>query len=213
MLNNRKNIQPEELPALGYRLADELSHADFTPFLMQYVRRRGIFIWLWILVTAVSALLLGVWLVLHLQRDTADFASLGLAVWPALMLLVALIPLHEALHALAYRWAGASKVSYIVNWKKLYVAALADRFVVGRHTFYLVALTPFATISTLLLLAACITQNPFWQFALLISLLLHTLSCLGDFAMINYMQLRPEKEVVTYDDNEKGRSYFYIKEN
>lgn len=213
MLNDRKNIQPEELPALGYRLADELSHADLTPFLMQYVRRRGLLIWVWIAAIAFNVVLLAVSLAWHIALSTADFDTLAMAVLPAILLLVALIPMHEWLHGMAYQWAGAPKVSYIVNWKKLYVAALADRFVIGRRQFYIVALTPFTVVSAFLLIASSLIGEPFWQFTFLISLLLHSLSCLGDFAMINYMQLKSDQEVVTYDDNEKGMSYFWVKDS
>lgn len=212
MISDRKNIRPEELPELGYHLADELPHADLTPFLMQYVRRRGLYIWVWIAAIAANVFLLAAFVAWHLAKGTADFDTLAKAVVPAMFLLVTLIPLHEWLHGLAYQWAGAPRVSYIVNWKKLYVAALADRFVIGRRQFYIVALTPFTVISAFLLIATTLIGEPFWQFTFLISLLLHTLSCLGDFAMINYMQLRPEKEAVTYDDNEKGLSYFWVKD-
>ncbi|HMM11670.1 MAG TPA: DUF3267 domain-containing protein [Bacteroidales bacterium] len=209
-----KNVSyhPDDLPGQGFRLVDELSHADLTPFLMKYLKLRGRFIKVWLVATAINVLLLTSLVTMLMLRGKAGFGTLAESVLPALLLLLLLIPLHEWLHALAYRCAGSKKVSYIINWKKLYVAALADRFVISRKPFYAIALAPFVIISSLLFIALLVCTNPFWQLAMATTLLLHTISCLGDFVMINYMQLRPEKEVVTYDDNEKGMSYFWVRD-
>lgn len=204
-------LHPDDLPGMGFHKADELSHEELTTFLIQYVRRKGLFIWIWIGATALHVFLLAAFAAYHIMNGRAELDTLASAVLPALLLLLPLIPLHEWLHGLAYKWAGAKTVSYIINWKKLYVAALADRFVIGRKPFYVVALAPFVVISALLT-AILVAVNPFWQLCLLITLLLHTLSCMGDFAMINYMQLRTERHVVTYDDNEKGKSYFWVRD-
>ncbi|MBK9291925.1 MAG: DUF3267 domain-containing protein [Bacteroidetes bacterium] len=211
-MKGKKPVLPEDLPGLGYRLADELRHDNLTPFLLQYVRQRGLFIKIWIAATVINVLLLAALATMLMLEAKADFDLIARAVLPALLVLLLLIPVHEWLHALAYKYAGAPRVSYIINWKKFYVAALADRFVISRQPFYIVALTPFVVISVMLVIGVFLIANPLWQLALAFALLLHTLSCLGDFAMINYTQLRKEKDVVTYDDNQKGMSYFWVRD-
>lgn len=203
-------LKPEDLPALGFRLVDKLSHDDLIFFVLRNIRRKGFFIKLWVVASMVNVTLLLVVAAFHLLSGEISFITLAKAFLLAMLLLFMLIPLHEWLHALAYRWAGAKKVSYQVNWKKLYVAALADRFVISREPFYAVGLAPFIVIS-IFMLVAIFAINPFWQVSVLLTLLLHTLSCVGDFAMINYMQLRPETEVVTYDEVEKEHTYFWVK--
>ncbi len=65
----------------------------------------------------------------------------------AFLFVALLIPLHEALHAFAYRLLGAKKTSFDVNLKKFYFIALADKFVTNRMELMFVALLPFAVIS------------------------------------------------------------------
>lgn len=39
----------------------------------------------------------------------------------------------------------------------------------------------------------------------------HTLFCSGDFGLLTYLETNQEKEIYTYDDKEKGESYFFEK--
>ena len=55
---------------------------------------------------------------------------------------VMLMPLHKALHALAYKLVGAPLVSFDAQWKKLVFMAVAHRFVASRNEFSVVALAP-----------------------------------------------------------------------
>jgi hypothetical protein len=45
----------------------------------------------------------------------------------------------------------------------------------------------------------------------MIFLFIHTVFCSGDFTLLNY--LASNKEMLTYDDKEKGETYFYKKQN
>jgi hypothetical protein len=45
----------------------------------------------------------------------------------------------------------------------------------------------------------------------MIFLFIHNIFCGGDISLLNY--LASNKGMVTYDDKEKGETYFYIKQN
>jgi hypothetical protein len=107
-----------------------------------------------------------------------------------------LIPIHEYIHVVAYRSQGAANTSYNVNWKKLYFMAVADQFVAGRQEFQIVALAPFAIISTVLFIAFLLV-SPVWQFAVLGTFFTHTACCGGDFSLLSYFQYHSDREVVT----------------
>ncbi len=159
-----------------------------------------------------NVLIVGILLVLgYLQVSSGRISighlfgsvSLGLAASMTI-----LIPIHEAIHGLAYKIAGALRVSYGVNWRKLYFYAVADRFVIGRKDFRMVAIAPFLVISFLSIIALFFVSLPVqWFFGGL--LLLHTGACAGDFAMLAFYQRHPEGELLTFDDVAAKKAYFF----
>jgi len=85
----------------------------------------------------------------------------------------------------------------------------ADRFPISRNELVFLALTPFIAIN---ISAIVITSLWAHQLTLFTSTLLlsHNTMCIGDFAMIAYAFSR-KGELITYDDPQKKRSYFYEK--
>jgi hypothetical protein len=120
----------------------------------------------------------------------------------------ALLPVHEFIHAVAYKSQGAEKTSYDASLMKFYFLAVADRFVANRKEFQVVALAPFIVITSVLLILLLLT-DPFWRMAVLGILLTHTAFCSGDFGLLSYFAFHKDKEVVTYDDKGNKVSYFY----
>lgn len=121
-----------------------------------------------------------------------------------------LIPLHEYIHALAYRYVGATNTSYDMNLRKFYFMAMADRFVASAKNLTLVLLAPFVVISILSLSIALVVSGN-WTFFPLGVFFTHAMFCSGDFGMLNYLQTHQDTELYTYDDKAKGESYFYAK--
>lgn len=138
-------------------------------------------------------------------KEEINFLSYGI------FLALALIPLHEFIHVLAYKSQGAKHTSYDANLKKFYFMAIADRFVANKKEFTIVALAPFVAISIVLFLLA-VLSGPALSITFLSALLTHTACCSGDFGMLSYFAANKSKDVVTYDDKTKGISYFYKKE-
>ncbi len=122
--------------------------------------------------------------------------------------LTVLIPIHEAIHAAAYKWAGAPQVSFGSNWKKIYFYAAADRFVADSNSFRIIALAPFIVISTVLILLILIIPI-WWQWLLWGTLLIHTGACAGDFGMLGFYERYNGKAVFTFDDVMEKKAYFF----
>ena len=119
-----------------------------------------------------------------------------------------LVPLHEYIHVLAYKSQGATNTSYDANLKKFYFMALADKFVANKKEFEVVALAPFTSITTILIIFLFVVSHT-WALTIVGILLTHTAMCSGDFGLLSYFEFHKDKKVVTFDDVENKVSYFY----
>lgn len=204
------NIHPSELEKHGYTLKDRLEHHELAPFVQVWLKKRTLYSILYIAFNVLAVLLLSGVIGYHAAKNTISFGdgfshfSYGLAI------AFLLIPLHEYIHVLVYRSQGAAHTSYDVNWKKFYFMAVADRFVANRREFQVVALAPFAVVSTALFLLFFFV-NPLWQLTVLGVFFTHTACCGGDFSLLSYFHFHKDLEVVTYDDAVNKVSYFFVK--
>jgi len=124
----------------------------------------------------------------------------------------ALVVLHEAIHGLAYKLAGAPKVSYGANWRMLYFFAVAGNYVVNRRKFVFIGLAPFVTVTSVTIVALFFTSSQL-NWVLWGVLLMHTGACAGDFALLGfYEKYRHFSELFTFDDVANKTSYFYARE-
>ncbi len=201
-------LTPEELTAHGYTLLNDLNHKELVPFIRTYLKKRtsislffngcNILILIWIIG----------WIWLNHRNGAASvrqgftYISFGFAI------AFALIPLHEWIHALAYKSQGAKKTSYDANLKKFYFMAVADQFVANKKEFQIVALAPFAVITFIMIILFFIVPI-LWTYTILGALLTHTSFSSGDFGLLSYFESHPDKEIVTYDDKENMISFFY----
>ena len=118
------------------------------------------------------------------------------------------LPVHEAIHGLFFRQIGAGKVGYGGSWKNLLIYAYAQHFVMTLRELALVAVMPFLLITLALGLAWAIW--PVYKIVWSTMLVLHTLGCVGDFALIRYYFKNRRRPMYTYDDIEgEQRSYFF----
>lgn len=195
-----------------YQLLLILPHDNLLPFISEQLNSKSNTLRWYFLFN----ILLLLTLVVLAYRDVKN----GLTGWDELLKYFGLgtflaftliIVLHEAIHGIAYKLHGASKVSYGVNWRKFYFYAVADRFVAGRRTFTFVALAPFVFISALCIILAIFSPIEL-KWVLLSILLMHTGACAGDFALLGfYERHRHFSELLTFDDLERKISYFYFK--
>lgn len=198
-------MTPDELSHDRYQLLGEMTHATLADFVIEYFFRRGS--WLTRAHHALSFITLAAAVavaVLQGRGFARAFLEFGIAV---VALFVVILPLHEALHALAYRVTGARDIRWDYSLRILAVWVIAHRFVVSTRAFLFVALAPFVVLNGLLVAGAL--ALPRYAVLLLFVLLLHLHGCAGDWSLLNFVWLHRERGFWTYDDAERGKSYFF----
>ena len=204
------NLKPEELGENGYILLDEMNHAEIVPFVKKFLHKRTWFSSFYYLSVIISfALLLFFCMNLYHSRNHG-ISKILLQISFGIPLTLAFIPIHELIHALAYKLQGAKKTSFDYNFQRFYFLAIADKFVTSKREFKIIALSPFLAISFVLLIASYLTGE-WWRVTILTSLMIHTIACSGDFALLSYFEFNRQKKVITYDDKENKVSFFYGK--
>ncbi|HAK10825.1 MAG TPA: DUF3267 domain-containing protein [Chitinophagaceae bacterium] len=198
-------LQPQELAQEGFVLMDELEHQDLMPFIQRYIKKRT---QATILYYVANILMMGLAVGLLIRFAKTGFAEAFAHFAYGVALAFLLIPLHEYVHALAYKSQGAKQTSYDANLRKFYFMAMADQFVANRKEFQIVALAPFMVITLMLTILLFIVPG-LWMVTVAGAMLTHTSMCSGDFGLLSYLDVHRDKEMVTYDDKSAGRSYFY----
>lgn len=204
-------IKPEALTSQGYILYEKLGHMDLVPFIRTYLKKNTKYKLLYYLCNIGNLALVIYYFVHNIQIHQLRFITCLNHFSYGIGLALALVPLHEYLHVIAYKSQGAVHTSYDVNIRKFYFMALADKFVANKKEFEIVALTPFITITVLLLITLLLISVK-WQLTVVGTLLAHTAMCSGDFGMLSYFEWNKTKQMVTYDDVNEKISYFYIRE-
>lgn len=147
---------------------------------------------------------------LFIETDEKVVALVAKSIIAAFVFMVPVIPVHELLHGIAFKLMGAKKLIFGVNWKEMVFYVTVDKFVLDRKQFYFLALTPFAVLS-LALFPLLFSSNPFIAWLGSLFLLIHTMCCIGDFALMAYFSKGKGVEIYTYDDVSTKISYFFRK--
>ncbi|MBL7923132.1 MAG: DUF3267 domain-containing protein [Bacteroidia bacterium] len=198
-------LTPQNLDEKGYHLQDKLHHEQLVGFIKRYffmMNPVNIFYW----VFNVALLAAGVFLL----WDHPAPGENVLKVFLGFFVFFLVIPVHELIHGIGYKLAGAEKVSYKAHWRQLVFYAMADRFVVSKIPFVLLALAPFLILNTAFIFLFCWMDEP-WSWVMYGALIMHTAGCSGDFALISYFYTHWDKDPVTYDMVAGQESYFYVK--
>lgn len=203
-------IKPEELSANNYILIDHFNHMELVPFVQTYMKKRTVPIIIFYLFNLIffTALVFVFAQSIVLKKITVGdglaYISIGF------LITLFLIPVHEFIHVLAYRWQGAEQTSYDMNLRKFYFLAVADKFVANKREFQFVALAPFVLITISLSILAFFS-GPLFTISILTAIFIHANCCGGDFALLSYFSFHKNKTIVTYDDKDNKISYFYVK--
>lgn len=187
-----------------FDLLVELRFADLMSFVSDfYWKRRSRVTYVHYAVTLLTA---GLWLGAGLLSGTPPID--WLVAWGSgLAVFLLLLPVHEAIHGLVYKYYGARDIRYGILWRQLAAYATAHNFVIDGRRFVWVALMPFLVINALLLFAAL--ALPDLRVLLMATLFWHTSGTSGDFALLNFVWLHRGRNVLTYDDADSKTSYFY----
>jgi len=120
---------------------------------------------------------------------------------------VAVLPIHENIHAVIYKAIGAPAVRFITDWRKGLIYTIADRFVVNQREYVWLAVAPLIAISVAL--GGLYFLIPEQDLLIAGLLCFHTLSCIGDIAIVNFLWTRRDQVIFSYDDLKLHKSYFY----
>jgi len=190
----------------GYRWHEGFNHGSIVSFVRRYFfQRNPVVLTFWIAQSASLCWAVWYWSSSGQPLQFLLFFFAGMACFAAL------IPLHELLHGLGYRLAGAHRVDYRVIWRQFVFYAIADRFVTRKHPFVLLALAPFVVINSLLLLLIVLLPSA-WVPWLCGALFMHIAGCSGDFALLSYFFTHWNRDPVTFDDAVRGESHFFLRE-
>lgn len=204
------NLKPEELTKHGFVMIHTMKHEELMPFLKSALGKKTKFTTIYYASLIIFFILTVYFFVAGFGSPDYSFLSRLLYLFIGLAGAFALIPLHEFVHVLAYKSQGAQNTSYDADFRRFHFLALADRFVADRKEFRVIALAPFIVI-TAVLAGLLFAANPDWDVTLSAAMLMHTVFCSGDLALMGYFEFNKEKNTVTYDDVANKTSYFYGK--
>jgi len=205
-MNDKPSIEELE-EGTAYEKVLTLHYDDLAPFVISGLRTLTLPMMLvWTVVIASAALTFFLW---PRSGNTPDHPGIvsGLAAGLILIPLL-LVPVHELLHLVPFRLAGARDIRVGADLRQGIVYVTAHRFVAGLNLFAVVALTPFLVI-TASLVAVMFFVPPWWQWVLTLALLAHTTMCAGDAALLGHLGQYRGRRVYTWDDVDKKEAYFY----
>jgi len=192
----------------AYRLVYELGFEDMVPFVLNQIKRKGLFSWLYLAANVTMLSIIVLLLITTLLNHTPGWKSLIIQIaLGAFAGSILVIPVHELLHGLAYRILGSKKIIFGADLKQLIFFVTTNRYPVSGREVYLLALSPFVLINFLTTLAT-ITLFPQWALFSGIFLLSHNIMCIGDFAICNFVS-RAKGRIYNFDEPEKKISYFF----
>lgn len=123
----------------------------------------------------------------------------------------ALIVIHELLHGIALKLAGANRVTFGGYLKKFVFYAEADNFVINSRQFTFIALTPLVLVKLIALTGIIIFFSHPILYALIFVMSAHSLFCAGDIGLLSVFYQNREKEIYTFDVKAEKTSYFFRK--
>lgn len=183
-----------------------LPYSDIAPFVIGRLgtpRLPMIIVWS---VAAASAFMI-VWFWPGLRGNSHGQSVISGLIAGLIGLPLLLVPIHEGLHLLPYRLAGARDIRWGADLRQGIIYVTAHRFVAGLSLFCLVAVTPFLVITSAMV-TAMIFSSPWWQWVLSMTVFAHATMCAGDAALLGFMTEFRRRGVYTWDDADTGVASF-----
>lgn len=195
----------------GYELLTEVEHDEIKPFVLSQLEKGG---WLvkGFMVYQTVMVLLG--LFIFTRALVFSFKGIYEPLWYSigtiLFCLTVLVIIHELLHGIAIKLAGAKNVRYGAYFKKFIFYAEADRHVFNRRQFAFVALAPLAVVKLITLIGIIIFFSHPLVYVFTLIMCIHSLFCAGDIALLSVFY-STQSEVFTFDIKEERKSYYFRK--
>ena len=206
---------PEQIQhSPGYKLIARISHDNIKSFLLEQFsggsRLAKRYMIYQTVLGAVLAGLLALSIVSFFKGSKLELEWFSLAI---LISFTVLVIFHELLHATAFLIMGVRNISFGANFWRFIFYVQADREVIQKKQFRIVALTPFVVVNLITGIGTIwsIWQNSsaiiFW----LSIMAIHSFFCAGDYGLLCLYQNHPDKDIVTFDLKDERCSYFYEK--
>lgn len=208
-----RKLTPEELQSSSdFELLAEVSHQHLRDFVMEQIHLEKRIIRIYSVYQVVMMLIFVFFftrgIVLAIKGHAELITTIGLSL---VFSFTALIIIHELIHALAYLLTGARRISFGVILKKFIFYALADREVVSKGAFHVVALAPLVVVKAACLVGLFYFQDSQLMYFFLSVMCLHSLFCAGDLAMLAFYNRHGDKEIYNFDHRSEGKTYFYAR--
>ncbi len=191
-----------------YILVRELEFREMVPFVLEQIRRRSLVsiafatinlgLLIWITGYIIQALL---------QNELSVGRVILLSVYGIFAGSLGVVPVHEFIHGIAYKLLGAKKIHFGADLDQMIFFVTSDRYPVSGSELIFLALSPFLTINLVTILMVTFLSPQAFLFPA-IFLFIHNLMCIGDFALVNYVHLNPQR-IYTYDEVGNRISFFY----
>nr|WP_321484641.1 DUF3267 domain-containing protein [uncultured Draconibacterium sp.] len=188
-----------------------MEHDEIKPFVLSQLEKGG---WLvkGFMVYQTVMVLLG--LFIFTRALVFSFKGIYEPLWYSigtiLFCLTVLVIIHELLHGIAIKLAGAKNVRYGAYFKKFIFYAEADRHVFNRRQFAFVALAPLAVVKLITLIGIIIFFSHPLVYVFTLIMCTHSLFCAGDIALLSVFY-STQSEVFTFDIKEERKSYYFRK--
>ena len=138
-----------------------------------------------------------------------NYMYLLISIGAVLFSMTILVAIHELLHGIALKLAGAPKVIFGGIIKKFIFFAEAENFIMGKSSFLFVAFTPLVVVQVITILGIILWYSvPFLYFFLMV-MSIHSFFCSGDVALATVFYRYPGRETYTYDNGAEKKSYYF----
>jgi hypothetical protein len=186
-----------------------LAYEDVASFVVSHITSANpAIILLWI--STIISVFINVLFWIIVKRTPAHSSLFTGTILGFIVLPLALAPVHEGIHFLFLKATGAKDIRLGMDLKQGVIYLSAHRHVLGKGKFKAVALSPFILVSAGLCTGIFFSSDSWIQWVLSSVLLVHTTMCIGDLALLGFMQEFTPHSVYTWDDLELKEAYFFV---
>ncbi len=194
----------------NFELVAELEHPQIKEFVINQLIKGGRMV-KFFMIYQILMVVFGILIIIRSIQLAfrGNFEPLIYIIAASIFCFTALIVIHELLHGIALKLAGAANVNYGAYLKRFIFYAEADQHVLNKKQFTLVALAPFAVVKIVSILAIIILFTNSAVFFVALVMGIHSLFCAGDIGLLSVFYDEKDSEYYTYDERAERKSYYY----
>lgn len=195
-----------------FELIAQINHQQIKEFVIEQLTSDGniirYYMYYQVAMIAVGAFFLARSVILAFKYTAAELIYTTAAI---VFSLTVLVVIHELIHGLALKLAGAPKVSFGGYIRKFIFYAEADLFVINRRQFAFIALAPLVLVKLLTLAGIIFFFNHPVFYFLIFVISAHSLFCAGDIGLLSLFYKYRDGEIFNFDSQAEKTSYYFRK--